>query len=497
VDKMVIKYTMVLIFVGVLFMVSINTLRKMKSYQDYNLAGRNTGLFAMTGTLVAAEFNTATLIGGASVAYLFGTVGMWYTSMIFIVVFLVYAFTVAKKYRRLNISTIPQYFDKRFKNEKGSEIIRSISAIITLFYAWLAPASYLAGLTVIGSVLLGVNPIVFSVALVLICLILSITGGLMTAIGIDVVAFILILIGIPAILFIGYNAAGGLGNLSQVFEPKLLSMAPVFDTDINFLTVLTWGLQITFLYIAAPWYGQRIFSAKSDSVAYKAMLLNTFFIVVLYGIVVLATMLSKVVFPNLANPEQALPLLINNYANPYLQGFLLVTLLMVGISTMIAVWNSAVSIIVNDVVSRYWVKDKDDKYMIRISRIFLILIAMSTLALGIMFIGNIQNSLLFLSTFTGMVAIPILMSLYWKKYNSIGAISSMIVGLIYCSLGILLNFPIHYISPIGVVLSVISGVVVTLATANNPRCRSNNEEFYELVEAKEKIVGEVKLNTVE
>ncbi|WP_438296675.1 sodium:solute symporter family protein [Sporosarcina sp. FA15] len=488
---MVVKYIMVFLLLGVLIMVSLGTLRKMKSYQDYNLAGRNTGLFALTATLVAAEFNTATLIGGASVAFLFGTVGLWYTSLIFIVVFLVYAFTVSKKYRRLNISTIPQYFDKRFKNEKGSEVIRFLSAIITLFYTWLAPASYLAGLTVIGSVLLGVNPIIFSVVLVVICLLLSVTGGLMTAIGIDVVAFILILIGIPAILFIGYNAAGGFGNLSQVFEPKLLSLAPVWDTDVNFATAMTWGLQITFLYIAAPWYGQRIFSAKSESVAYKAMLLNTFFIVALYGIVVLATMLSKVVFPNLAYPEQALPHLINEYANPFLQGFLLVTLLMVGISTMVAVWNSAVSIIVNDIVSRYWAKNKGDRYMIRISRLFLFLLAISTLALGIMFIGNIQHSLLFLSTFTGMVAIPILMSLYWKKYNSVGAISSMTVGLIYCTLGILLNFPMHYISPIGVVLAVIAGGIATLTTANDSRYRSNNEEFFEIVDSKEKIVEDV------
>ncbi|MCM3571211.1 sodium:solute symporter [Neobacillus mesonae] len=487
---MAVKYIMVFLFLGVLVMVSISTLKKMKSYQDYNLAGRNTGLFALTGTLVAAEFNTATLIGGASVAYLFGTVGMWYTSLIFIVVFLVYALTVSKKYRRLNISTIPQYFDKRFKNEKGSETIRFLSALITLFYTWLAPASYLAGLTVIGSVLLGVDPLFFSIALVVVCLFLSITGGLMTAIGIDVVAFILILIGIPTMLLIGYNAAGGFGSLSHVFEPRFLSMAPIWDTDVNFATAMTWGLQITFLYIAAPWYGQRIFSAKNENVAYKAMLFNTFFIVALYGIVVLATMLSKVVFPKLDYPEQALPLLINNYANPIIQGFLLITLLMVGISTMIAVWNSAVSIVVNDVVNRYWAKDKDDKYKIAISRLFLFLIAISTLVFGIMFIGNIQHSLLFLSTFTGMVAIPILMSLYWKKYNSLGAISSMVAGLIYCAIGILLHFPMQYISPIGVIISVIAGFVVTLATVNDSRYKSNNEEFFEIVGSKEKSVEE-------
>lgn len=478
-EKMTTKYTIVLLFLVILIAVSYITFKRVKNYQDYNLAGKGTGLFALTATLVAAEFNTATLIGGASVAYLFGTVGMWYTSLIFIPVFLVYAFTVAKKYRRLNISTIPQYFDKRFKNEKNSEFIRFLSTIITLFYTWLAPASYLAGIAVIGSVLLGVDPIMFSAIIVIICLILSITGGLMTAIGIDIVAFVMILVGIPAILFIGLNAAGGFSGLSQVYDSKLLSMAPVWDTEINFPIAMTWGLQILFLYIAAPWYGQRIFSAKNEKIAYKAMLWNTFFIVMLYAMVVVATMLSKVVFPNLNQPEQALPLLIANYSSPIIQGLLLVTLLLVGVSTMIAVWNSAVSIVINDVVRRYFLKNKQENYFINISRVFIVAIALSTLLLGILFIGNIQSSLLFLSVFTGMVAIPILMSLYWKKYNSLGATASMVVGLVYCFIAISLGFPIYFISPIGVVLATLAGVIVTLSTVK--RHVADNQEFFDTV----------------
>lgn len=478
---MVTKYIIVSIFLVILFAVSYNTFRKIKTYQDYNLAGKGTGLFALTATLVAAEFNTATLIGGASVAYLFGTVGMWYTSLIFIAVFLAYAFTVAKKYRKLNISTISQFFDKRFKNEKYSELIRFMSAIITLFYTWLAPASYLAGLAVIGSVLLGVDPVIFSITIVVICLILSITGGLLTAIGIDVVAFIMIMIGIPTILFIGISAAGGFGSLSQVYEPKLLSLAPVWDTEVNFPIALTWGLQILFLYIAAPWYGQRIFSAKNEKVAYTAMLWNTFFIVVLYGMVVLATMFSKVVFPSLDKPEEALPLLIATQSNSLVQGLLLVTLLLVGVSTLIAVWNSAVSIIVNDVVRRYFLKNKGDRQFIIASRICFVIIAASTLIFGTVFIGNIQNSLLFLSTFTGIVAIPILISLYWKKYNSLGALSSMISGLAYSGIAITLSFPIYFISPIAVIVATIVGIIVSLATSKNHV--TDNQEFYELIES--------------
>ncbi|GIN22290.1 sodium:solute symporter family protein [Siminovitchia fordii] len=472
-----IKYLILMLFLLILGYVAYSSYKRINNYQDYNLAGKKTGLFALTATLVAAEFNTATLIGGASVAYAFGTVGVWYTSLIFIVVFLVYAFTVAKKYRKLNISTIPQFFDRRFSNEKFSEAIRVISTFITLFYTWLAPAAYLAGISVIGHVLLGVNPITFSVVIVTICLLLAITGGLITAIGIDVVAFIMILIGIPAIFFIGLDAAGGLSNLSQVYEPKLLSLKPVWDTEVNFPIALTWGLQITFLYIAAPWYGQRVFSAKNENIAYKAMLFNTTFIVLLYGFVAVSTMLAKVAMPNLSEPEQALPLLVANYSHPIIQGLLLVTLLLVGISTVVAVWNSAVSIVVNDLLKRYFAKDKSEKYYINASRIGLVAIAVSTLIFGIIFVGNIQNSLLYLSIFTGMVAVPILTSLYWRRYNATAAIASMFAGLIYCTIALANGFPTYFVSPIGAVISLLFGIAVTLMTTTKEDMNRSHEFF--------------------
>lgn len=476
-----IKLIIVGIFVLVLAYVAYRSTKMINNYQDYNLAGKNTGLFALTATLVAAEFNTATLIGGASVAYLFGTVGIWYTSLIFIIVFSVYALTVSKKYRRLNISTIPEFFEKRFSKGRFSEPLRLSSTFITLFYTWLAPASYLAGITVIGHVLLGIDPITFSIIVVALCLILSITGGLITAIGIDIVAFIMILIGIPSVLVIGLIAADGFASLSQVYDPKLLSLKPVWDTEVNFPIALTWGLQITFLYIAAPWYGQRVFSAKNDGVAFKAMIFNTILLVVLYGMAVIATMLSKVVMPNLSSPEQALPLLIANHSPAVVQGLLLVMLLLVGVSTMIAVWNSAISIILNDLVKRYLFKNKSEFFYINASRVGMGLIALSTLVLGIIFIGNIQNSLLYLSVFTGMVAIPILMSVYWRRFNSVGALATMAVGLTYSTIALLNSFPTYFISPIGAILSLFAGIVATLLTTEKEQAINDSKEFFDII----------------
>jgi len=478
---MILHYIFIGVTLFILIWLSYSSSRAVKDYEDFNLAGRRTKLFPLVASLTSSELNTATLIGGASVAYSFGTVGMWYTSIVFFMIFGVYAFTVARPYRRLKISTVPQYFDRRFNSHsKISEPLRILATILSLIYPWFAPASYLAGLSVIGSIFLGVNPVFFATTVVIICLILSLAGGLVTSIRIDVFAFILMAIAIPIMFIIGVNAAGGFGNLSDVYEPKLLSMAPVWDTDVNFPIALTWGLQITFMFIGLPSYAQRAFSAKSDKIAFTAMIINMFLVVILYAFVVLATMLSKVVMPNLASPEEALPLLIVNHSSPLIQAFLLIALLMIAVGTLIAVWNGAVSVVINDIVKRYLIKNKNDNYYINLSRVVLVAIALCTVILGIFFIGSVQASLLYLSVFAGIVAMPILISLYWKRYNTIAALLTMIVGLIYSLITLIMNLPLYYVSPIAAVLSLLTGIIVTILTTNkeNPDI---DEEFYKTI----------------
>lgn len=480
---MVEKYIMVGLFLAILIFISYKSYKRINNYNDYNLAGRNTNLPTLVATLGAAEFNTATLIGGASVAYMYGTVGIWYTSLIFIPVFGIYAFTVAKRYRRLNISTIAEFFDVRFKG-KNSEVTRALASLVTLSFTWIAPATYLAGLSVIGTVLLGIDPLWMVIGITIICLILSLAGGLLTAISFDVVAYIMILIFIPVLLFVGWNVSGGISSLSTVYEAKFLSFKPIWDLEnYGFAAILTWALQNILLYIAAPWYGQRIFSAKNEKIAYKAMLINTVLIVVLYGCVALTTMFTRAVLPDLDSAEYALPTLVLNYLPSILQGFLLVTLLLVGISTMIAIWNSAVSIVINDIVKRYFAKNKTDKYYINASRIVFIILGISTLVFALTFVGNILLALTYISVYTALLAFPILAGFFWKRFNTQAALYSLVIGVIYVTIALLNNFPYHLISPIGVLLSIITGVLVTFLT----KTEENSEyvkAFYKMVENK-------------
>lgn len=481
------KYVIVGLFVAILIAMAVLSHRKTKNYEDYNLAGRRLGLPRLVATLGAAEFNTATLIGGASVAYLYGFVGLWYTSLIFIFVFGIYAFTVAKPYRRLEINTIAEFFERRFGGNRG-EVTRGVASFITLTFTWIAPSTYLAGLAVITSVLLGVGTLTTVIVLTLFVLVLALAGGFMTAVSLDVIAYIMIIIFIPILFYVGYSNAGGFSAFSDVYEAEFLSLEPVWDLEqFGFAAILTWGLQNILLYIAAPWYGQRVFAAKTEKIAYRAMLVNTVMITVLYGTVVLTTMFSRVLLPDLEAAEEGLPQLVSEFAPPILQGLILVMLLLVGISTMVAIWNSAVSIVINDFVRRYFARNRSDNYYIWASRVVFVILGASTLFFALTFIGNILLALTYVSVFTAMLAFPILAGMFWKRFHTTAALASMLTSIAYVSIALIFSFPYHFISPIGFVISVIVGTVVAFVYKEE-RDEAAVEDFFAKAHGKSPVV---------
>ncbi len=58
-----------------------------------------------------------------------------------------------------------------------------------------------------------------------------------------------------------------------------------------------------FTYIAAPWYGQKIFAARDDRTAFRAVAWSAGLVFLLYGVVVLAAALLRVEQPSLGDPQ--------------------------------------------------------------------------------------------------------------------------------------------------------------------------------------------------
>lgn len=205
-----------------------------------------------------------------------------------------------------------------------------------------------------------------------------------------------------------------------------------------------------------------MFSARSDRIAYRAMLINTVAITGLYGLVAVTTMLTRVLLPDLTSPEEALPRLVLEFTPPILQGLILVTLLLVGKSTMIAIWNSAVSIGTNDIARRYLARDRPDVFYVRLGRVLFVAIGTTTLVLSLTIVGSILLVLTYVSVYLALLAFPILAGLYWKRFTTTAAFVSLLVGVVYVTVALLVALPYYLISPVGAALSAVAGIVTTL-----------------------------------
>ena len=88
--------------------------RKVKTSEDFLVAGRSVGVIGLTSTLVMAELNSATLVAFAGIGYSEGFYAMALPFFVFSGPFLVYAFTVAKKWKRLNAVSVNALFFQRY-----------------------------------------------------------------------------------------------------------------------------------------------------------------------------------------------------------------------------------------------------------------------------------------------------------------------------------------------------------------------------------------------
>ena len=123
----------VVVFVVSLLLVGLYQARKVKTSEDFLVAGRSVGVLGLTSTLVMAELNSATLMAFAGIGYSAGFSAIVLPFFVFSGPFLVYAITVARKWKRLNAVSVNALFSQRF----GDTTSLVTTVVLILVYSWL------------------------------------------------------------------------------------------------------------------------------------------------------------------------------------------------------------------------------------------------------------------------------------------------------------------------------------------------------------------------
>ncbi|QVL57020.1 MAG: hypothetical protein KFB93_06470 [Simkaniaceae bacterium] len=392
-------------FLGVLILLALVGLfknRKVQTQESYLFAERKCGLWGLTCTLVMTELNTSTLLGFAGLGYMVGLKALL-LPLTFLIGLLFYALTVAKKYKELNASSVVALFKERY----GAPLAKIAS--LSLLLAMMGfTATYVKSVTAIFTPIFPTwNEWILSAYLCLLVLIMTLRGGLIAIIRTDMISFLFVCLIFPLFLIFTKNHA-------TTPLPDLPHLLPTrFVISLILLTMFT--------YILAPWYGQKIFSAKNKKIATSAVILAAILVFILYGIGILSTAYLKASGIEIESPEMAIPTIINTYFPLGLRGIAYATLFMITATTLAGVWSAMSSMVIAD----FWSSTRTYKRGMILTLFF----ALLSYLLGNTLIDKILDKLILANIPIAALSFALLAGFYWERATAFGALLSILTGL--------------------------------------------------------------------
>ncbi|HEY3383512.1 MAG TPA: hypothetical protein VGK32_17235 [Vicinamibacterales bacterium] len=450
-------------FVAVFGVLAWTGSRRARGDNEFLVADRSLGLFPLVATLVMTEFNTSTLLAFSAAGYRAGPMAIA-LPFVFLVGLLFYTVTVAKAWKRFDRLSVAELFVVRYSPALG----RLVSAMLLLAMTGFS-ATYVKSLTLLAQPLLpGVSFGLLSAALTAVVLVVILPGGLVSVVRSDIVSFVITLVVLPVLLLVGVTASARLGGLAAVFPRDQLAFNPFTQWNhpaLPFRFVSTLMVLTCFTYIAAPWYGQKIFAARNERTAFAAVAWAASLVFLLYGVMVLAAAHFRVVSPNLADPQAAVPALVAAWLPAGIRGVGFAMLFAAALTTLSGVWTAMAAMVAADFGWR-------EGRHVGQQRGIIVGFALASWLGGVFLVDDILNRLILANIPVAALAFALLAGFHWPRANAAGAWASVVVGFVW-GVGsfLVVGESGGYTWPwamYGIPLIFATGVIVSLATPADP-----------------------------
>jgi solute:Na+ symporter, SSS family len=428
----------ILIYFVIVFGIGFYFSRRERTSEDYFLAGRNIGWFAIGASLFVSNISTEHFIGlagsGAAVGLAPGHFE-WQASMILLLL----GWVFVPFYLRSNVFTMPEFLERRF-NRSCSTYLASISVIA---YIFTKISVHLYAGSIIAESVLGWHPMTTAIILVIATGIYTVAGGLAAVIYTDLVQTLILLAGAIVLTFIGLEKVGGFAGLRAILPPSYFHMfKPASDPDFPW-TGIVFGAPILGI-----WYWctdqmivQRVLSAKDEAHAKAGTIFAGFLKVLPVFLLVVPGMIAFAVFPQMfpvvnghvTNSNSAYPLMIVNLLPEGLVGLMVAALLAALMGAMSSVFNSASTMVTLDFYKKFRPAASEAQLVFfgRIATVVMVVLGI----LWVPFIQSLNNQLwLYLQSVQAYISPPIavcfIFGILWPRLNGEGAITSLLVGFV-------------------------------------------------------------------
>ncbi|WP_053365063.1 solute symporter family protein [Bacillus sp. FJAT-27245] len=399
---------------------------------DSSLTGFQNGL-AIAGDYMSA----ASFLGIAGMVALSGFDGFFY-SIGFLVAYLVVLYLVAEPLRNLGKYTMADMIAARFKEKKVRGVVALNTITISIFYM----IAQLVGAGALIKLLLGID-YVYSVLIVGILMTVYVVFGGMTATSwVQIAKAVLLMAGtfiISVIVFAKFDF-----SVFKMFN-EMKTATPLGEAFLNPgnkfknpLDTLSLNLALVLGTAGLPHILIRFFTVKDAITARKSVVYATWIIGIFYVMTVFLGFgaaafvgYEKIVTANAAG-NMAAPLLAEALGGEFLFAFISAVAFATILAVVAGLVLSAASAFAHDFYAHILKKgEATEKQQVKVARFASIGVAVLSILLAL-FAQKMNVAFLVSLAFAVAASanLPvILLTIFWKKFNTAGAITGMIVGL--------------------------------------------------------------------
>ncbi|MDH7517268.1 MAG: sodium/proline symporter [Candidatus Thermoplasmatota archaeon] len=443
-----------IVYLIILVLIGIWSSKFNKTLDDFLIAGRKLGSWPVAISAEASDMSGWLVMGLPGRGFMYGIAAFW-TAIGASLGTLFNWSIIAKRLRRfthkLHALTIPDFLEDRFKDD--THVIRGIATtIITIFMVAYVSVQMVAS----GKILSETFGWDYNSALILgfaIITFYTLMGGFVAVAWTDVFQGML-MVGILLILpIVGIIKLGGLDTIfTEIGQININTISPGFGySGLIFLLFAFVSMSWFFGYPGQPHIITRYMAIKDEKKIWNSTLIGmTWVIISLWGAVLIG-IIGLAMFKELPDPEKVMPLLVMNLLPEWAAGIAIAAITAAIMSTADSQLLVATSAIVEDVYHKLINPEVNQKKLVLLSRISVVLLSI------IAFLLALQGGVIyFLVAFAwgGLAASfgpLIILSLWWRRTTKWGAIAGMISGtatvIIWDKFGISSSMPTELIVP--------------------------------------------------
>jgi sodium/proline symporter len=414
--------------------------KRSETLSDYLIGGRSLNPFVAALSAQASDMSGWLLMGLPGAIYLGGMSEVWIGIGLAIGAYVSWR-VIAKRLRQYtkeagNSITLPQFFENRFRDNRG--LLRFISsAVILVFFTIYVASGLVAGGTVFKAIFPGID---YKIAMLIGALVIigyTFTGGFHAVCWTDFFQGMLMAVVLVIVPLAAMNLLGGPAEtiaLANQVGPGFLSLFHTVDGSavswIAIVSSLAWGLG----YLGMPHILVRFMAIKKVKMIKTSRRVATAWIIVSLTFACLLGLVGRVflepgLFTDAAGAQTVFIVMAGRIFPPVVAGVLFSAIMAAIMSTSDSQLLVCSSAITNDIYLKVKKKKPSQKTLLWMGRISVLAIAV----IGAMMALDEKSSIMALVKYAwggfGAAFGPvILMALFWKRMTRTGALVGMVTG---------------------------------------------------------------------